>query len=295
MKNQNFGIEIELTGITRKEAATVMANYFENSAVANEGGTYDTYCAFDRQGRKWKAMSDASIRKETKDGRATEERAYSCEIVSPICQYADIETVQEIVRLLRKAGARANSSCGIHVHINAAPHTAQSLRNLANIFSSREDMLVHALGIEAARMNYCKKADGEFMKRLNAAKPSTRTQLQGIWYNGNDESRVHYSNTRYRMLNLHAVFSKGTVEFRCFNGTTHAGEIKAYIQFCLAVSHQALTQRSATYKPVVTDNEKYTFRCWLLRLGLIGDEFKMLLMAPTSTWSKCPAGAPLPC
>ena len=274
MKNQNFGIEIELTGITRKEAATVMANYFGNSAVAHEGGTYDTYYAFDQQGRKWKAMSDASIRKETKDGHATEERAYSCEIVSPICQYTDIETVQEIVRLLRKAGARANSSCGIHVHINAAPHTAQSLRNLANIFASREDMLVHALGIESVRMNYCKKADMEFMKRLNVAKPATRTQLQGIWYNGNDESHVHYSNTRYRMLNFHAVFSKGTVEFRCFNGTTHAGEIKAYIQFCMAVSHQALTQRSASYKPVVTDNEKYTFRCWLLRLGLIGDEFK---------------------
>jgi hypothetical protein len=85
---------------------------------------------------------------------------------------------------------------------------------------------------------------------------------------------IHYSSTRYRMLNFHSVFSKGTVEFRCFNSTTHAGEIKAYIQFCLAVSHQALTQRSATYKPVVTDNAKYTFRCWLLRLGLIGDEFK---------------------
>ncbi len=274
MKNQNFGIEIELTGITRKEAATVMSNYFGNRGVSNEGGSYDTYCAFDQQGRKWKAMSDASIRKETKDGNATQDRAYSCEIVSPICQYADIETVQEIVRLLRKAGARVNNSCGIHVHIDAAPHTAQSLRNLANIFASREEMLVHALGIESARMNYCKKADGEFMKRLNAAKPSTRIQLQGIWYNGTDESHIHYSNTRYRMLNFHAVFSKGTVEFRCFNGTTHAGEIKAYIQFCLAVSHQALTQRSATYKPVVTDNEKYTFRCWLLRLGLIGDEFK---------------------
>ena len=103
---------------------------------------------------------------------------------------------------------------------------------------------VHALGIEAARMNYCKKADKDFMKRLNVAKPSTRTQLQGIWYNGNDESCIHYSNTRYRMLNFHAVLSKGTVEFRCFNGTTHAGEIRAYIQFCMAVSHQAISQRT---------------------------------------------------
>jgi hypothetical protein len=70
------------------------------------------------------------------------------------------------------------------------------------------------------------------------------------------------------------VFQKGTIEFRLFNGTTHAGKIKAYIQLCLAISHQALTQRSASRIKTQSTNEKYTFRTWLLRLGLIGDEFK---------------------
>ena len=84
----------------------------------------------------------------------------------------------------------------------------------------------------------------------------------------------HYNDTRYHGLNLHATFTKGTVEFRLFNSTTHAGEIKAYIQFCLAVSHQALTQKKASARRTVTDNEKYAFRCWMLRLGLNGDEFK---------------------
>ncbi len=273
MKNQNFGIEIELTGITRETAAKTMATYF-GTRHTYEGGTYDMWTAKDQQGRTWKAMSDSSIRATLRDGTATNDARYRCEIVSPICTYADIEAVQELVRLLRKEGAKANNSCGIHIHINAAPHTAQSLRTLANVFASREDMLVAALGINAARTSYCKKSDKGFMDKLNASKPATRDQLKSIWYDGRDESHIHYSNTRYRMLNFHSVFSKGTVEFRCFNSTTHAGEIKAYIQFCLAVSHQALTQRSATYKPVVTDNAKYTFRCWLLRLGLIGDEFQ---------------------
>ena len=31
-----------------------------------------------------------------------------------------------------------------------------------------------------------------------------------------------------------------------FNGTLHAGEIKTYIQFCLAISHQALVQNKAS-------------------------------------------------
>lgn len=76
------------------------------------------------------------------------------------------------------------------------------------------------------------------------------------------------------MLNLHSVFNKGTIEFRLFNSTLHAGEVKAYIQLCFAISHQALVQKSARKTKTQSDNEKYTFRTWLLRLGLIGDEFK---------------------
>ena len=59
-----------------------------------------------------------------------------------------------------------------------------------------------------------------------------------------------------------------------FNSTTHAGKIKAYIQLCLAISHQALTQSCASARKTTTTNPKYTFRTWLLRLGLIGNEFE---------------------
>ena len=168
-------------------------------------------------------------RQQQRLGQASESPGTPCEIVSPNYVYANIEAIQQIVRLLRKESTNANNSCGIHIHINAAPYAAQSLRNLANIFASREDMLVDALGIEAARTHYCQKADPAFMNRLNTSKPATRDQIKSIWYNGRDESMIHYSATRYRMLNFHSVFSKGTVEFRCFNSTTHAGEIKAMI------------------------------------------------------------------
>ena len=64
------------------------------------------------------------------------------------------------------------------------------------------------------------------------------------------------------------------IEFRLFNSTLHAGEIKSYIQLCMAISHQALVQKSASRIKTQSSNEKYTFRVWLLRLGLIGDESK---------------------
>ena len=79
---------------------------------------------------------------------------------------------------------------------------------------------------------------------------------------------------QYHLLNLHSVFQKGTIEFRAFNSTLHAGEVKAYIQLCMAISHQALTVASASPARPATDNPAYTFRCWLLRLGMNGEEFK---------------------
>ncbi len=41
-----------------------------------------------------------------------------------------------------------------------------------------------------------------------------------------------------------------------------------------AISHQALEQTRASHTKTESTNEKYTFRTWLLRLGMIGDEFK---------------------
>lgn len=276
MKEQRFGIEIEMTGITRKAAADIAAAYF--GTTANFDGTYyNTYSALDSQGRKWNFMSDSSISAQKKSGRqivaASDE--YKTEMVSPICRWEDIEKVQELIRKLREAGAIANDSCGIHVHVDASPFNANTLRNITNIMASKEDLIYKALQVTVARQHrWCKPVDARFLEELNRRKPKTLNEVSRIWYNGGDRSSVHYDDSRYHCLNLHSVFQKGTVEFRLFNSTTHAGKIKAYIQFCLAISAQALNQRCASRQKTQTTNEKYTFRTWLLRLGLIGDEFK---------------------
>ena len=201
--------------------------------------------------------------------------AYQVELVSPICQYPDIETIQEIVRKLRKAGALTNASAGIHVHVDASHFDANSLRNLTNIMRSKEDILYKALQVQRRRENdYCRKVDDGFLTRLNERKPKTKEELKQLWYNGDDGSSSHYHSSRYKGLNLHSVFQKGTVEFRLFNSTTHAGKVKAYIQLSLAICSQAVTQKSARFTRTQSTNEKYTFRTWLLRLGMIGKEFE---------------------
>ncbi len=92
----------------------------------------------------------------------------------------------------------------MHIHIGAAGHTAQSLRNLANIMASHESLLVDALKIAESRTDsYCQPVDPDFLSRVNKEKPSTMSQLADVWYTANGASYgrdQHYNSSRYHML-----------------------------------------------------------------------------------------------
>ena len=281
MKKQTIGVEVEMNSITREKAAKIAAEFFgtgryQNTAFRNG---YSTWSAWDADGREWKFQKDVSIH-----GPDSEK----CELVTPILTYSDIETLQELIRKLRKAGAKSDATrgCGVHIHIGANGHTAQTLRNLANLMASHEKLIATALKINEGRIRqYCKTVDPNFLAKLNSKKPQTMSQLADIWYEGNgaDYGRSqHYNQSRYHMLNLHATFTKGTVEFRLFqfdapkdgkqNGL-HAGQLKSYIQLCLALSQMAKELRTASPKEQQKENPKFAMRTWLLRLGFIGEEF----------------------
>ena len=282
MKKQTIGVEVEMNNIKRDKAAKTAAGFFGTNRYEYTDGRngYSTWSAWDAQGREWKFQKDVSIA-----GPDSEK----CELVTPILTYADIETLQELIRILRKTGAKSDATrgCGVHIHIGAKGHTPQSLRNLANIMASHENLLADALNLDLRRVNrYCRTVDPRFLEQVNRRKPRTMSALADIWYNSQNAGygrSHHYNDSRYHMLNLHATFTKGTVEFRLFqfeapaNGKQnglHAGQLKAYIQLCLALSQLAKEVRSASAKPQQTENPKYAMRTWLLRLGFIGDEFK---------------------
>ncbi len=282
MKKQTIGVEVEMNSIARQNAAKTAAEFFgtrryENTARRNG---YSAWSAWDAQGREWKFQKDGSIH-----GPDSEK----CEMVTPILTYADMDLLQGLVRRLRKAGAKSDATrgCGVHIHIGAQGHDAKTLRNLANIMASHERLLADALDLDRDRIDsYCHTVNPTFLGTLNRRKPTTMSDLADIWYTCNSRGyhsrSAHYNESRYHMLNLHATFTKGTIEFRLFqfdapaegkkNGL-HAGQLKSYIQLCLALSQMAKTAKSASPKPQQTENPKYAMRTWLLRLGFIGEEF----------------------
>ena len=280
IKDQCFGVEIELTGITREEAAEALGAYFETMPWRSYDN-YDSWYVPDRDGKQWRIMNDSSISAEQKDGRryrSTADPRYCVEMVTPKLTYDEMEKFQECVRRVRKAGGKINESCGMHVHVDASNHNRQSLKNLLSIMYSKEDILFKALKVNPGRISaYCDYVREPMLRRARrlSSEPTTDlTQLEYIWYEGNVAATEHYNRTRYHALNLHSVFYRGTIEWRCFNSTLHAGRAKAYVNLCLAMSAQAIAQRTSVMRKTVSDNELFTFRVWLVRMGLNGDEFK---------------------
>ena len=147
IKDQCFGVEVEMTGITRRRAAEALAEYF-GTTPQYLGTYYDTWGVTDPEGKVWKLMSDSSIRAERKTAGRYESVGngeYQVEMVTPKLTYAELPKLQECVRRVRKAGAKVNKSCGIHVHVDASNHNRQSLKNLIGIMYSKEDILFKAL------------------------------------------------------------------------------------------------------------------------------------------------------
>lgn len=65
-----------------------------------------------------------------------------------------------------------------------------------------------------------------------------------------------------------------TVSFPWFGGDVSGEEVKAYTHLVTALCDMARNQKRVTAREKDTDNDKYAFRCFLLRLGFIGAEYK---------------------
>jgi len=270
MKSLRFGIEIETTCKRETAARAVAAAIGGYARFA--GGFYQAWEVVQADGRKWKMVTDSSIGC----------RWGGCEVVSPILTYDDMETLQKVVRALRGARARVTASSGIHVHIDASTLDVKAICNLAKLWNRQERVINRAL-VNSHRSNWCREENSDgLVDRIVASKPKTMADLAKAWYNtAAVEGRIacHYDNSRYHALNLHNLWYRrpnGTVEFRCFNSTLHAGKIRAYVCLCLAMVARSKAARSVQVerKPLDENTVKYDMRQFMIKLGLVGDEYK---------------------
>jgi len=263
-----FGVEVEQEGLRYGSDASVRTKH-EMNALMNT------------RRHNWRIDYDGSI------GHS------GCEYVTGIMDYpASMEAVQEGVRIVKRNGGRPTSKCGIHIHVDGSRflRDPKALVRLIKLVDKYENLMYHALMADNRNVHYnslegwAKPVCQDFMDRIDAlGKNPTIQDIERVWYNGRGSRYSTYDRSRYRLLNLHALWSKGTIEFRCFNGTLHAGRIKAYTQLSLLICAQALISKRVSRGQRTFDRSraKYEVRTWLLQLCAFGEEFDTMRLLLT--------------
>ncbi|GAB6180344.1 hypothetical protein JCM14036_16630 [Desulfotomaculum defluvii] len=137
-------------------------------------------------------------------------------------------------------------------------HTGITLRNLVNMIYSKQALIKKSLGLTVNIV------EDDFCTGINEAKMETledfKTAIGGI---GED-----------RCPGIKYDFNNGTITFKFFEGELSAEKVTAYTQFVALLNLQAKALKHASAKAKDTDNDKFTFRVFLIRLGMVGNEYK---------------------
>jgi len=140
------------------------------------------------------------------------------------------------------------------VKISTEGHTGLTLRNLVNILVAKQHLIIKTMGVPGERL-----MDPEVVATINAAKLETVEDF--LIAGGGDGSPG-------------LAITSSDITFRWFAASLEPDVIQAYVHFALAVNRMALALKYTTPTEKQPDNEKYHFRCWLLRLGFIGENYK---------------------
>lgn len=270
--SQKFGIEIEMTGITRKQACDILVNEFDMMEIEpnRKSARMPNFSLEDAKQRTWEIWLDKSIQpaeryryKECDTYSDREKNDFCVELITPPLNYNEGEYLKYILDRFKEQGAKVNQNCGIHIHVDGARHNRVSLLNLLNIFYNMQDLIYESLEIDETREEIsCAKIDKDLIDMIDNRTPNSFGAIILDWYNSyyRQEGAPELTfkkdmngfcdllwhmydqkdSSRNYGLNLHAFFHRGAVEFRLFNGTLDYKTIKAYVDFCLAMSAQSI-------------------------------------------------------
>lgn len=203
--NRQFGIEMEIAGITRETALAAL--HAVNINVESEGYNHDTR-------NHWKLVSDSSVRG-------------GFEVVSPILSgEAGLAEAEIVARALDDAGATVNSTCGLHVHFDASDLNLDHLKTIMHRYADHESE-IDAFMPASRRGNsnqYCMS-----LQQLCWAAIDDAASIRSL---------VNAQGSRYYKVNLQSFLRHGTIEFRQHSGTVNAAKIINWVRFLAAFIEQ---------------------------------------------------------
>ena len=143
------------------------------------------------------------------------------ELVPPPLRWADRQQIREMLARLRAMGARANWSCGLHVHVGLEPWGESIVGPLADAALSCQEALRDLLGMAEDRARFC---------------PALTPVMRSAWARqpGPDPLRHPGRPQCHRCgINVAAWYDRGTVEIRYANGSVRYAEVLRVVELCL--------------------------------------------------------------
>lgn len=179
-----------------------------------------------------------------------------------------LEHISDLTNAYSAMGASCSSSCGLHVHVDAAPcqnrgersihHNPEScprcryqftyydLRKVIALYAKTERSIFELVGRQRLHNRFaaicgrswlCSSKEPKMFRRELIGKLYNKTEdgtpmPKGGDYNVRDRKRNKYQPIRYRALNVHSYFLRGTIEFRHHEGSVDYEEITNWAMFC---------------------------------------------------------------
>jgi hypothetical protein len=148
---------------------------------------------------------------------------------------------------------------GFEVTVPMDGHTGISLRNLVNMVYSKQTLIKKSIGITANIIQ------DDFCIGINEAKIETLEDFKVAIEDLGTES----------CLGIGFDFFDKIIAFKFLEDNANPEKIKPYTQFVALLSQSAKSLKRVSAKAKDTDNDKFTFRVFLIRLGMVGDEYKI--------------------
>ena len=163
----------------------------------------------------WRLGTDSSIRAIGESEELELGNFEEAELVSPKLSGADgLSKLKEVLHIVNDVGARTNTTCGLHVHVDACGIGEWVLPKLAKVWAKIEVPFVWYLVDPSRRGNrYCSMVDEEYLDNL----------------------ALGCFPERYFSLNVRAFRKHGSVEFRLHEGTTDPKIVVPWVVFCLTL------------------------------------------------------------
>lgn len=229
MRWKKYGVEMDMTGITRKAVAEILAEQFDTKVVfcLSDNG----YNVPDQNQRLWRILPSDSIKAERYNGEKVvgANYMYQVKLLSPFLYENEFPMLEKALEQLELRGAIVNDSTKMNLllDVSCIENWEKYQTNLENLYESKGELFQKALDIPFSQV-----ADTSQGKE------------------------------------------NGIISFPYFKSTLNKKELLSDIQFAQIVSSFAENNRTVSQKKSENQNDKFMMRTWLVRAGMVGEEYK---------------------